>query len=131
MNKITLALAGNPNAGKTSLFNMLTGQSQHVGNYPGVTVEKKVGTIRYQGYDLEFTDLPGTYSLSAYSIEEVVARDFVLKEKPDIIIDVLDSTNIERNLYLCLQFQELGVPIIGALNMADELEKHGKMGGAV
>ena len=122
---IRVAIAGNPNAGKTSLFNALTGQSQHVGNYPGVTVEKKSGRISYNGHTLELVDLPGTYSLSAYSIEEIVARDFVLKDKPDVIIDVLDSTNIERNLYLCLQFQELGVPMVGALNMTDEAENQG------
>jgi len=122
---IRVAIAGNPNAGKTSLFNALTGQTQHVGNYPGVTVEKKSGHILYKNYDIELVDLPGTYSLSAYSIEEIVARDFVLKNKPDVIIDVLDSTNLERNLYLCLQFQELGVPMVGALNMTDEAEKQG------
>jgi ferrous iron transport protein B len=122
---IRVAIAGNPNAGKTSLFNALTGQSQHVGNYPGVTVEKKSGRVVYNNYTIELIDLPGTYSLSAYSIEEIVARDFVLQDKPDVIIDVLDSTNLERNLYLCLQFQELGVPLVGALNMADEAEKLG------
>ncbi len=122
---IRVALAGNPNAGKTSLFNALTGQSQHVGNYPGVTVEKKSGQIEFQNRTLEIVDLPGTYSLTAYSIEEIVARDFVLQDQPDVIIDVIDSTNLERNLYLCLQFQELGVPVIGALNMSDEAEKQG------
>ncbi|MBN2010162.1 ferrous iron transport protein B [candidate division KSB1 bacterium] len=122
---IRIAIAGNPNAGKTSIFNALTGQSQHVGNYPGVTVEQKIGRIDYDGYTLEFVDLPGTYSLSAFSIEEMVARDFVLREKPDVIIDVLDSTNLERNLYLCLQFQELGMPIVGVLNMSDEARRNG------
>lgn len=122
---IRVALAGNPNAGKTSLFNALTGQSQHVGNYPGVTVEKKCGRVEYKNRIFEFIDLPGTYSLSAYSIEEIVARDFVLQDTPDVIIDVIDSTNLERNLYLCLQFQELGVPMVGALNMSDEAEKQG------
>jgi len=122
---IRIALAGNPNAGKTSIFNALTGQTQHVGNYPGVTVEKKSARMKYFDRTLEFVDLPGTYSLSAYSMEEIVARDFVLKNKPDVIIDVIDSTNLERNLYLCLQFQELGVPIVGALNMSDEAEKQG------
>ena len=122
---IRIALAGNPNSGKTSIFNALTGETQHVGNYPGVTVEKKVGRINYKGRIIEFIDLPGTYSLSAFSIEEVVTRDFVIKEKPDVIIDVIDSTNVERNLYLCLQFQELGVPIVGALNMTDEAQTMG------
>lgn len=122
---IRIALAGNPNAGKTSIFNSLTGQSQHVGNYPGVTVEKKIGRIEFEGKIIEFVDLPGTYSLTAFSLEEIVTRDYVLKEKPDVIIDVIDSTNIERNLYLCLQFQELGVPVVGALNMTDEAEEMG------
>ncbi len=119
-----VALAGNPNAGKTTIFNALTGQHQHVGNYPGVTVDKKVGIRNYQGVLVEFVDLPGAYSLSAYSLEEVVARDFVLKDKPDLIVDVIDSTNLKRNLYMLLQLQELGVPVIGVLNMSDEaLEK--------
>ena len=122
---IRIAIAGNPNAGKTSIFNALTGQTQHVGNYPGVTVEQKIGRIEYKNKILEFIDLPGTYSLSAFSIEEIVTRDFVLKEKPDLIIDVIDSTNLERNLYLCLQFQELAVPIVGVLNMTDEARKQG------
>lgn len=122
---LRVALAGNPNAGKTSLFNALTGQHQHIGNYPGVTVEKKVGRIDRDGVKIEIVDLPGTYSLSAYSLEEVVARDFVLREKPDLIVDVLDSTNLERNLYLLLQFQELGIPVLGVLNMSDEAEALG------
>ncbi|MBN1351522.1 ferrous iron transport protein B [candidate division KSB1 bacterium] len=122
---LRVALAGNPNAGKTSIFNALTGQSQHVGNYPGVTVEKKTGYIKYKDTLIEFVDLPGTYSLTAYSLEEVVARDFVIKSTPDVIIDVIDSTNLERNLYLCLQFQELGVPVVGALNMTDEAKSKG------
>lgn len=119
-NIIRIALAGNPNSGKTSIFNALTGQRQHIGNYPGVTVEKKSAIISVGEQLVEFIDLPGTYSLSAYSLEEVVSRDFVLHEKPDVIIDILDSTNLERHLYLLLQFQELGVPIVGALNMTDE-----------
>ena len=122
---IRVALAGNPNSGKTSIFNALTGQRQHIGNYPGVTVEKKSAIISVDGKLVEFIDLPGTYSLSAYSMEEIVSRDFVLHEKPDVIIDILDSTNLERHLYLLLQFQELGVPIIGALNMTDEAEAKG------
>ncbi|MBU1634296.1 ferrous iron transport protein B [bacterium] len=124
-NIIRIALAGNPNSGKTSIFNALTGQRQHIGNYPGVTVEKKSGMISIDGKNIEFIDLPGTYSLSAYSIEEIVSRDFVLNEKPDVIVDVLDSSNLDRHLYLLLQFQELGVPIVGALNMTDEAEEKG------
>jgi len=120
-----VALAGNPNAGKTSLFNALTGQVQHVGNYPGVTVDKISGRATIKGRTVEFVDLPGTYSLTAYSLEEIVTRDFVLKEKPDVVVDVVDSTNLERNLYLLLQLQELGVPVVGALNMADEAERKG------
>jgi ferrous iron transport protein B len=122
---LRIALAGNPNSGKTTLFNALTGAHHKVGNYPGVTVEKREG-VRYRGdKQYHFIDLPGIYSLTAYSIDEVVARDFILEEKPDIIVDVLDSTNLERNLYLCLQFQELGIPVIGALNMSDEAEAKG------
>lgn len=124
-NIIRIALAGNPNSGKTSIFNALTGQRQHIGNYPGVTVEKKSAIISVGEKLVEFIDLPGTYSLSAYSLEEVVSRDFVLHEKPDVIIDILDSTNLERHLYLLLQFQELGVPIVGALNMTDEANAKG------
>ncbi|HOV94593.1 MAG TPA: ferrous iron transport protein B [Spirochaetales bacterium] len=120
-----VALAGNPNAGKTSLFNALTGAHHKVGNYPGVTVEKREGTREYGNLVLHIVDLPGTYSLTAYSLDDVVARDFVLEEKPDLIVDVLDSTNLERNLNLCLQFQELGVPLVGALNMSDEAEAKG------
>jgi len=122
---IRIALAGNPNSGKTSLFNAITGQHQHIGNYPGVTVERKYGRLHYKGDWLEIIDLPGTYSLTAYSMEEIVARDFVIREKPDVIIDVLDSTNLERHLYLLLQFQELGVPLVGALNMSDECAAKG------
>jgi ferrous iron transport protein B len=122
---LRVALAGNPNSGKTSLFNTLTGGRQHIGNYPGVTVEKKQGRIDYRGYQIEFVDLPGTYSLSAYSLEEVVTRDYLLTDPPDIIIDVIDSTNLERNMYLLLQFQELGIPVIGALNMTDEAQRQG------
>jgi len=122
---IRIALAGNPNSGKTSLFNAITGQHQHIGNYPGVTVEKKYGRLQFKNELLEIIDLPGTYSLTAYSLEEIVARDFVIKEKPDVIVDVLDATNLERHLYLLLQFQELGVPLVGALNMSDECAEKG------
>ena len=125
MNQIKVALAGNPNAGKTTIFNALTGSNQKVGNYAGVTVEKKEGRKSYKGYDFLIYDLPGTYSLTAYSIDEVIARDFIIDENPDIVIDVIDSTNIERNLYLSLQFQELNIPIIGALNITDQAERMG------
>lgn len=122
---LRIALAGNPNAGKTTLFNALTGSHYTVGNYPGVTVEKREGDVIRNGKQYHFIDLPGIYSLTAYSIDEVVTRDFLLDEKPDVIIDVLDSTNLERNLYLCLQFGELGIPVLGALNMNDEAEAKG------
>ena len=122
---IKVALAGNPNSGKTTIFNYLTGQNQKIGNYPGVTVEKKSGHVYHGRHEIELVDLPGTYSLSAYSIEEIVSRDFVLNDKPDVIIDVMDSTNLERNLYLLLQFQELGIPVVGALNMSDEADEKG------
>jgi len=122
---LRIALAGNPNSGKTCLFNFLSGQYQHIGNYPGVTVEKKTGRFSYGEHLIELIDLPGIYSLTAYSLDEVVARDFLIKEQPDVIIDVLDSTNLERHLYLLMQFQEMGVPLVGALNMSDEAESKG------
>jgi len=122
---IKVAIAGNPNAGKTSIFNELTGQTQHVGNYPGVTVEKKTGHLVKDGWRIEFVDLPGTYSLSAYTLEEVVARDYILLEKPDLVVDVLDSTNLDRNLNLLLQIRELGSPVLGVLNMSDEADDKG------
>lgn len=125
MRTILVALAGNPNAGKTSLFNAITGAHHKVGNYPGVTVEKREGIFDYNDVRFRIVDLPGIYSLTAYSLDEVVTRDFLIEEKPDIVIDVLDSTNLERNLYLCLQFQELGIPVVGALNMSDEAEAKG------
>ncbi len=124
-NSITIALAGNPNSGKTSLFNNITGSRQKVGNYPGVTVEKKTGTIQYNGENIEIVDLPGTYSLTAHTIDEIVARDFVLNEKPDVVINVIDSTNLERSLYLTVQFLELGIPVVLALNMSDEADAMG------
>jgi len=122
---LKIALAGNPNAGKTTIFNALTGAHHKVGNYPGVTVEKREGSRTRNGRRYDFIDLPGVYSLTAYSIDEVVARDFLLDHKPDVIVDVMDSTNLSRHLYLCLQFQELGIPVIGALNMSDEAEAKG------
>ena len=121
----TIALAGNPNSGKTTLFNELTGARQHVGNYPGVTVEKKTGTYVLKDTKMTIVDLPGTYSLSAYSLEEVVARDFLIQEKPTAVINILDASNLERNLYLTLQFMELGLPVCIALNMMDVSKKRG------
>ncbi len=123
--EITIALAGNPNSGKTTVFNNLTGTRQHVGNYPGVTVEKKDGSLKYRDYDLHIIDLPGTYSLSAYSMDEIIARNFVVEEKPDVVIDIIDSSNLERNLYLATQFIELGVPLVLAFNMHDIARKQG------
>ncbi|MFR2794782.1 MAG: ferrous iron transport protein B [Eisenbergiella sp.] len=125
---IKIALAGNPNCGKTTMFNALTGANQYVGNWPGVTVEKKEGKLKgkwRKGEDVIVTDLPGIYSLSPYTLEEVVSRDYLLKEDPDVIIDMVDATNIERNLYLTTQLIETGVPVVIALNMADLLEKRG------
>lgn len=121
----TVALAGNPNAGKTTLFNELTGSRQHVGNYPGVTVEKKEGTYVRDGFRLHIVDLPGTYSLTAYSLEEVVARDFLVNKKPEVVINIVDASNLERNLYLAVQFLEMGIPICIALNMIDVAKKRG------
>ena len=123
--KITIALAGNPNSGKSTIFNNLTGVRQHVGNYPGVTVEKKEGYFRHGDYDVNVVDLPGIYSLNAQSMDEIVARDFIVDSKPDVVIDVVDASNLERNLYLAVQIMELGVPLILALNMADIAEKKG------
>jgi ferrous iron transport protein B len=121
----TVALAGNPNSGKTTLFNELTGSRQHVGNYPGVTVEKKEGTYVRDGFRLHIVDLPGTYSLTAYSLEEVVARDFLVNQKPEVVINIVDASNLERNLYLAVQFLEMGIPICIALNMMDVAKKRG------
>ena len=116
---LTIALAGNPNSGKTTVFNAITGSRQHVGNYPGVTVEKKEGSARWDGVKLNVVDLPGTYSLTAYSIEEIVARNVLIDESPDVVVDIIDSSNLERNLYLATQILELGVPLVLAFNMSD------------
>ena len=124
---IKIALAGNPNCGKTTMFNALTGANQYVGNWPGVTVEKKEGKLKgkRKDDDIVVTDLPGIYSLSPYTLEEVVSRDYILNDNPDVIIDLVDATNIERNLYLTTQLIETGVPVVIALNMTDLLEKRG------
>ncbi len=125
MKKITVALAGNPNSGKTTIFNMLTGARQHVGNYPGVTVEKKEGLCKYAGYEITVVDLPGTYSLTAYSIEELVARNFIIEEQPNVVVDIVDASNIERNLYLATQLMEMNVPLVLAFNMSDVAKQNG------
>lgn len=127
---VKIALAGNPNCGKTTLFNALTGSNQFVGNWPGVTVEKKEGKLKraYGAGDSEgviLMDLPGIYSLSPYTLEEVVARNYLISERPDAIINIVDGTNLERNLYLSTQIMELGIPVLMAVNMMDVLEKTG------
>ena len=125
--ELKFALAGNPNCGKTTMFNALTGANQYVGNWPGVTVEKKEGRLKdkKRGEQITVTDLPGIYSLSPYTLEEVVSRNYLLEENPDVIIDLVDATNIERNLYLTTQLIETGIPVVIALNMADLMEKRG------
>jgi len=125
MKKLVIALSGNPNSGKTTVFNALTGAHQHIANYPGVTVEKKYGTVMHKGVEIEVVDLPGTYSLTAYSMEEIVARDFLLNERPDLVVDIVDASNLDRNLYLAVQFKEMGAPLIIALNMVDVAESRG------
>ncbi len=123
--RATIALAGNPNSGKTTLFNELTGARQHIGNYPGVTVEKKQGVYVNDGHKINIVDLPGTYSLTAYSLEEVVARDFLVNEKPAMVVNIVDASSLERNLYLTIQLMEAGIPVCIALNMMDVAEKRG------
>ena len=116
---IRVALIGNPNVGKSLIFNDLTGGKAHVGNWPGKTVEKKEGKCRYKGEEIEIVDLPGTYSLTAHSIDELIARDYIVKEKPDVVVDIVDATNLERNLYLTLQLLELEANVVIALNKYD------------
>ena len=119
------ALAGNPNCGKTTLFNTLTGSTAYVGNWPGVTVDKREGTYKKGAEPVKIVDLPGIYSLSPYTPEEVVSRNFILDEKPECVINIIDATNLERNLYLTTQLMEIDVPMIVALNMMDAVEKNG------
>jgi len=119
---ITIALVGNPNSGKTTVFNNLTGARQHVGNWPGVTVEKKEGRCNF---NIKVVDLPGVYSLTAYSLDEVVARDYVFDGKPDVVVDIVDASNLERNLYLAVQLLEMGTNLVMALNMMDVAESRG------
>ena len=119
------ALAGNPNSGKTTLFNALTGSTAHVGNWPGVTVDKREGVCKRCAEPVAIVDLPGIYSLSPYTPEEVIARSYILEEKPDCVIDIVDATNLERNLYLTTQLLEIDVPVVVALNMCDVVKKNG------
>ncbi len=125
MKQLTIALAGNPNSGKTTIFNNLTGARQKVGNWPGVTVEKKEGRLKRNGYDLNIVDLPGTYSLTPFSMEEIAARDFILNEKPDVVVNIIDAANLERSLYLAMQIMELDRPVVFVLNMADLAKSKG------
>jgi len=123
--EIVVAVAGQPNSGKSTIFNMLTGARQHVANYPGVTVEKRTGKYSYNGDTVTLVDLPGTYSLTSYSQEERIARDFLLHEKPACVLDIVDASNLERNLYLTFQLQEIGIPLVIALNMMDVAQARG------
>jgi len=122
---LVVAVAGNPNAGKSTLINAIAGSRLHVGNWAGVTVEKKEARFEHKGRTIRLVDLPGTYSLSPYTQEEIIARDYLVHEKPDLILNVVDSTNLERNLYLTVQLLELGIPLVMALNMSDEAEAKG------
>ena len=119
------ALAGNPNSGKTTLFNTLTGATAHVGNWPGVTVDKREGTYKKLKENVQIVDLPGIYSLSPYTPEEIVSRNYIIDENPDCVINIVDATNLERNLYLTTQILEIDVPVIIALNMIDAVKKSG------
>ncbi|MEA3309822.1 MAG: FeoB small GTPase domain-containing protein [Chloroflexota bacterium] len=121
----TIALAGNPNAGKSTVFNALTGARQHVGNWPGKTVEKKEGVWKHGGVEFEVVDLPGTYSLTAYSMEEIIARDYIVDGRPDVVVSVVDAANLERNLYLVVQILEMGARVVVALNMSDVADSRG------
>jgi len=125
MKTLTIALAGNPNAGKSTVFNALTGENQHVGNWPGKTIEKKAGAFSHKGVHIDVIDLPGVYSLSSFSPEEEVTRDFLVSEKCDLVVNVLDTSNLERNLYLTVQIKEIGRPMIVLLNKSDIAENKG------
>jgi ferrous iron transport protein B len=125
MKNVLIALAGNPNSGKSTIFNALTGSNQHVGNWPGKTVAKMEGYFQAGNYEITVVDLPGSYSLTPYSPEEVIARDFIINERPTLVVTVVDAANLERNLYLTVQVIELGVPVILALNMADVAKGRG------
>ena len=125
MKELRVALAGNPNSGKSTIFNTLTRCRQHVVDWKGKTVEKKEGKFKHGEYEIEIMDLPGTYSLTAFSPEEVIARDYIINEKPDVVVTVVDAANLERNLYLTVQVLELGVPVIVALNMSDVADSRG------
>ena len=122
---LKFALVGNPNCGKTTLFNEITGSTQYVGNWPGVTIEKREGKAKRIAGDIKIIDLPGIYSLSPYSMEEIIARDYIVNEQPDVVINIVDATNIERNFYLTTQLLELGVNVIVALNMMDAVAARG------
>ena len=123
--QLTVALVGQPNVGKSTVFNMLTGLSQHVGNWPGKTVEQKTGTLQHDGVTLDLVDLPGTYSLTANSEEERIARDYLIREKPDLVIAIVNAAALERNLYLIAELLALDVPLVVGLNMIDVAEQHG------
>ena len=125
MRRPRIALAGNPNVGKSTVFNALTGSRQHVGNWPGKTVEQKAGVFKQGEWEADVIDLPGTYSLSAFSLEEQIARDYIVDERPNLVVDVVDAANIERNLYLTTQILETGIPVIIALNMQDQAASRG------
>ena len=125
LSDISIALTGNPNTGKSTIFNQLTGARQKIGNWPGVTVDKKIGYLNYQGRNITVVDLPGTYSVSARSPEEAIVMDFLKNNKTDVVVDVLDSSNLERNLFLTLQLMEEGIPLLIDLNMQDEAKKRG------
>jgi small GTP-binding protein len=123
--KLTIALAGNPNSGKTTVFNNLTGTRQRVGNWPGVTVEKKEGNLTFKQYGIKVVDLPGVYSLTAYSLDEVIARNYIVDERPDVVVDIVDASSLERNLYLTVQLLEMKAGLVIALNMMDVAEARG------
>jgi len=123
--EIIVALAGNPNSGKTTVFNNLTGTHQYVGNWPGVTVEKKEGVCRYRDHRIKVVDLPGVYSLTAYSLDEIIAREFIIEKEPDVVVNIVDASNLERNLYLTVQLLEMGARLIVCLNMMDEADSRG------